>query len=300
MASVALTLLAVLQVGPAWVEDSVPDVLLDVEVRSVAVTPDGSTWFGVPDRGLAWFDGSQVRWVSPGDGFTPEGVSDLLVDRSGQLWAVGLGGYSVLGGSGWIGSPSTGPLTPRVVFTADEDPSTGAIWLSGTEGAARWLEGDWTVFDERAGLPHAVVHAAHTDMAGVTWFACRRGLARLGPSGLEILFPELNFRSIVESGDGELWFGTSDGVLNWNGLEWTHDLRGLTVYPRLVATDGSIWAGSASSGVYRYWRGSWHPVSLTARFLGAEVFDLDEALDGSIWIATSAGVIRLRSAEANG
>lgn len=122
-------------------EDSVPDGLLDVEVRSVAVAPDGVVWFGVPERGLAWLDGSQVHWVSPADGFTPDGVSDLLVDRSGRVWAVGPGGYSVLDGSRWIGSASTGPITPRVVFTANEDPSTGAIWLSGTEGAARWLPG---------------------------------------------------------------------------------------------------------------------------------------------------------------
>ena len=300
MSVVALALFATLQTSTTWVEAPTPADLAEVEIRSVVVEADGSVWFGVRDRGLAHFDGARVRWVSQSDGLVSTGVSDLLIDRAGDLWASGLGGYSVLREGRWRSSARLGSLAPRVVYSLGEDSRSGAIWMSGNVGAGRLLEGRWQVFDSSAGLPHMVVHAAHSDARGATWFACRTGLARLEGAELEVMFPTTNFRSIVEGPDGRLWFGTSDGVLSWDGTSWTHELRGRPVYPRLVASDGSIWAGSASTGAFRYADGAWAAVELPEAFAGAEVFDLDEGTDGSIWIATAVGALRLRSTQAGG
>ena len=93
--------------------------------------------------------------------------------------------------------------------------------------------------------------------------------------------------------DGTLWFGTSDGVYAWDGSSWARHLKGRTVYPRLVSDQGAIWAGSASSGVYRRADVGWQSIALPERLQGAEVFDLAQDADGSIWLATSAGLGRL-------
>ena len=113
---------------------------------------------------------------------------------------------------------------------------------------------------------------------------------------VEVQFPGVNFRSALQGPNGVLWFGTSDGIYAWDGSSWTHHLEGTTVYVRLVTAAGVIWAGSAGAGVFRNEEGEWEPVDLPQRLLGAEVFDLAEGPDGSIWVATSAGVGRLSPA----
>ena len=135
------------------------------------------------------------------------------------------------------------------------------------------------------------------DREGAAWLACRTGLARVANTVLGVYFEEVNFRSAVIGRDGILWFGTSDGIFEYDGSSWTRHLVGTTAYTRLVASDGTIWAGSANAGLLRFVRGAWRTVTLPARFAGSEVFDVAEGPDGSIWVATSSGLGRLASVE---
>jgi ligand-binding sensor domain-containing protein len=223
-----------------------------------------------------------------------------MIDESGRVWAVGLGGYSVRDSDGWRGSPEVASLRPRVVYTVREDPRSGAVWLSTNVGAGRLLDGEWTVTDTADGLPHPVVHASLTGADGVTWHACRAGLARVVGGEVEVFFPETNFRSILEGPTGKLWVGSSEGVFRWDGETWARMLGGRTVYPRSVSSDGTIWAGSAASGVFRYSDGEWTAVELPSSLRGAEVFDVAEGPDGSIWLATSKGAYRMEKTDAHG
>ena len=106
-------------------------------------------------------------------------------------------------------------------------------------------------------------------------------------------WPELNFRAGLIGPDGRPWFGTSDGLLRWTGESWIRELRGVTVFPKMVARDGAVWAGSAASGLLRYAADTWTEIPLPSHLEGSEVFDVVEGLDGTIWIATSSGVGRI-------
>ena len=92
----------------------------------------------------------------------------------------------------------------------------GPLWFGARGFAARLDAAGWTHWGVADGLSHTIVHQALTDRDGVTWFACRRGLARLHDGAIEVLHPELNFRSIVEDRDGRLWFGMGgSGVFSY-------------------------------------------------------------------------------------
>jgi len=295
----ALLLLAFLQVAPSpsaetdathpWVDTLADADLLERESRAVAVDRDGVLWVGVVGVGLARVDGAGVTVLDAGDGLASEGVADLL-EGDGRLWAVGLGGAAVREGGLWRALADPGGLEARVVFRVR--PTTGrGVWLATSAGAVRLGPGGVRTLTEADGLPHAVVHDVMEEPDGTVWLACRRGLARRGPDGAQAVFlPELNVRAGARGANGVLWFGTSDGMVGWDGRRWSRQLRGRTVYPRALAS-GALWAGSASSGPFRLDEaGRWVPVPVPERLEGAEVHDLAEGPDGTIWLATSAGV----------
>ena len=286
-------LVASLQVAPAWEEAPVPHSLAQTEVRAIETTATGDVWISVRGQGLARLQEGQVTWVTADDGLVSSGIADLHQDRLGRIWAVGLGGYSVLHGNRWETEPGFGGLQPRVIFSVYEEEGADAVWLASSGGAGRLKDGVWTVLRESDGLPHEVVHAVVVDREGATWLACRTGLARVNDGEIDIQFRDVNFRTALAGPDGVLWFGTSDGVFQWDGSSWTQHLEGRTVYPRLATDEGVIWAGSANDGVFRHASGEWEAIELPVRLQGSEVFDLAQGPDGSIWLATSAGLGRL-------
>ena len=289
-------------VDSSWVEVAAPPDVADVEVRAIEVTTDGDVWFTVRDRGLARLRGDSITWVDAEDDLPSAGIADIHEDSRGRLWAVGLDGYGVREGGEWRTSEEIGDLRPRVVFSVHEEPETGAIWLASSEGAGRFVPGELdarTVVGADDGLPHQVVHAVAGDGLGDVWLACRTGLARLSGDDITILFPDLNFRSIVTGSDGTVWFGSSDGVFEWDGISWSRHLRGGTVLPLLAATDGVIWAGTPDGRLFVR-DDDWRLVALPDRFRGSEVFAVEEGADGLIWIGTAGGVVRIQPGASGG
>ncbi len=113
-------------------------------------------------------------------------------------------------------------------------------------------------------------------------------------------FPELSdkgIRCIAETPDRRVFAGTTEGVVEYDGYQWTPHLESnspqdFPVEQLLVATDGSIYA-SSRSGIYRYQGGQWSreftaPDNFPFTFLA-----LKELSDGSIVACSDRGFIRL-------
>jgi hypothetical protein len=279
--------------GPGgWREEIVAAQVRDLEVRAVAVGANGDVWLGVRDRGLARLRGGEVRWIGPDAGLDLAGVADIHEDRRGRMWVTGPGGFALRDDNVWTTLHTLGGLRPRVIFNVYEDED-GAVWLAGSGGAGRLADDAWTVLRPDDGLPHAVVHDVAVDRDGVAWLACRTGLARFADGILEVVQEGLNFRSALALPDGTVWFGTADGIRVRDGRRWTSHLQGRTIVPLLQTEDGSVWAGSSEGMLFRYDGAEWHEVPLPQRLHGAEVFDLAEDRDGSVYVASAAGLARL-------
>jgi len=267
--------------------------LAHVEARTVEATADSALWFGVRNQGVARFRSDELRWFTEADGLHSVGVADLTVTKAGTLWAAGQGGVSRFDGQQWIGQNRLGSVQPRVVFNIHEEAASGALWMATDQGAVRLDNSLWAVTRASDGLPHNVVHGVVTLPDGTAWFACRTGVARMTEGEIQTFFAGTNFRTAIPDGRGGAWFGTSDGAYHWDGTDWTTGLEGHTIYPKIVAMDGTVWAGSAGAGLFRWVAGQWRAVTLPDRLHGAEIFDVAEAPDGAIWLATSHGVARL-------
>ncbi len=113
-------------------------------------------------------------------------------------------------------------------------------------------------------------------------------------------FPEikgLGLQCMTQDGEGRMWFGVDDGVRVFDGTDWaTHSdeagLLGGGASALCVTKAGIVYAGT-SVGVFRHDGGQWHHVFPRVAGLPWPVLDLLEAADGSLWVATEWGAVRL-------
>lgn len=276
--------------GP-WLHLAPGDGLPGGEVRSVLVSSKGAVWFAVRGVGLAVLENDAWRHVTADDGLVSNGVADLH-EVGETIWAVGQGGYSVLEEGRWRAFPDVGGRTTRVIFSLRGTP--GQLWFGANGFAARRDAEGFTFFGVDDGLPHAVVHQVWVDGTGATWFACRRGLARLADDTLEVFHPDVNFRSIVEDDAGRLWFGTGgDGILEHGPHGWISHLEGEAALPATVDATGRVWAHTEGSGAYVYDGEAWRRFTTEDGLPSNVVYDITTEPKGdALWFATDRGASR--------
>ena len=111
----------------------------------------------------------------------------------------------------------------------------------------------------------------------------------------------LDAQCMAEGADGTLWFGTANGLWSYDGLEWrrtTHPATGRIVTSLCSQPDGSLYA-AGGWGVSRLRNGQWTQLlaSDTSRINDIRdipIRKLVTGTDGSLWAATSFGVLRGR------
>ena len=115
-------------------------------------------------------------------------------------------------------------------------------------------------------------------------------------------FPELKglgLQCMAEDQDGNMWFGTDDGVRRYDGVNWTaytpeDGLPGAPVRTLCADRDGSLYAGS-NLGISRFSGEGWDRVFPPGGNLPWHVRGLMQASDGSLWAGTAWGARRRRS-----
>ncbi|HEX5755553.1 MAG TPA: two-component regulator propeller domain-containing protein [Arenimonas sp.] len=113
--------------------------------------------------------------------------------------------------------------------------------------------------------------------------------------------PHNQVHAVAQTPDGYLWFGTWEGLVRYNGMEFTvynraavPELRDNGVRSISVARDGSLVAGTSRGGVAILRYGVWRNVGQAQGLPQDEVMDALIDAGGRLWVATeSAGVSRI-------
>ena len=113
-------------------------------------------------------------------------------------------------------------------------------------------------------------------------------------------FPELKglgLRCMAEDRDGNMWFGTDEGVRVYDGVKWTayteeDGLPGAPVNLLCAARDGGVYAGT-EMGIGRFSGENWTRVFPPEGDHPWLINDLMEAADRSLWAGTAWGALHL-------
>lgn len=110
-------------------------------------------------------------------------------------------------------------------------------------------------------------------------------------------FPSETVRDIAMTADGLLWFATADGLIRYDGYEFTllnkatdpsFPARGTSVL--CAAADGDLWVGTNGNGLLHMQDGLWTAITTASGALSDSVIDINLLPDGSVAVAVPTGV----------
>jgi ligand-binding sensor domain-containing protein len=241
----------------AWTTFTTADGLAHNSVRSIAIGPDGTPWFGTWGGGVSHLADPKAR---PGDrtAWTTYVTDDVLIGNSIQsistapedtLWFGTWGGgvsrlvYSagaVPTGTGgrWTTYTTADSLVSNFVYATAVAPD-GTLWVGTEGGVSRFGGQDWTTYTPADGLADSNVLAVAVAPNGTVWLGTwGRGVSRSadpGPGGtvpagdvsgwttytVDDGLVDNRVQSIAVAPDGTVWFGTWGGISCLRGSDWT-------------------------------------------------------------------------------
>lgn len=114
-------------------------------------------------------------------------------------------------------------------------------------------------------------------------------------------FPNLKgtgVRSIAQSTDGAIWFGTDNDIRRYDGIHWTtykpekDNVLDNQVFELIGTQDGAVYAGT-DKGIAQFRNSTWERVFPPKGEHPWAIWELYEAPDGTIWASTYWGALHL-------
>ncbi len=280
-------------------------------VYAIAQTPDGYLWIGA-EKGLVRFDGFRFHLFERSGSTTfPAGpVLALAVDGDGLLWVRFRGPRLLRYHDGKFQEVLSDLKAAETEVTAMCAGKNGDILFSGLlNGTVRYSKGRFVTLASVTELPKLVISLAETS-DGQIWLGTKdAGLYYLRDGRVSAIttgLPDRKINSLLATDSREVWLGTDNGVVRWNGTEFSaaaksnalDHVQGLVM---IRDRDSNVWVGSPSGltridarGVSSLAERNNRSGGLSSGLSSGPVTALFEDREGNLWVGTRRGIARLR------
>ncbi len=273
-------------------------------VYAITQTADGYLWIGTA-TGLIRFDGLNFHLFQPSSGGTvPSGlVLGLMADSEGNLWVRQQGAGLLRYRDGKFEDLSNSLEKPEVAVTAMCRGKDGQALFSGLiNGIVQFSGGEFSKLASMPPLPNFLVISMAempdgqilTGTRDTGLFQFIAGQVSPGPRELR----DLKINTLLSIDEQELWIGTDNGLVRWNGKELlkTRIPPALT-HAQILAMAGdrqsSTWIGTADS-LFRIDAVGASSFDDVNQHAGGGVTAIFEDREGNVWTGNTRGLERFR------
>ena len=273
------------------------------QVYDITQAGDGYLWIGT-EKGLVRFDGLNFRLFHHANTPSlPAGpVLGLETDADGGLWIRLQGPHIIRYSDGKFEDVSSSLERGEQAFTAMGRGKNGEVLLSSlVNGTLQYSGGRFVRLADPVGLPNFLVISLAESQDGRIWMGTRDlGLHYLSQGQISSIgkgLPDRKINCLLPITNEELWIGTDNGVVRWNGAEITTNgpsssLSHIQALTMIRDRDSNVWVGTAT-GLVRVNAQSAFSAERDRRS-GVAVNALFEDREGNLWAGTSQGIERLR------
>jgi signal transduction histidine kinase/ligand-binding sensor domain-containing protein len=271
-------------------------------VYAITQTADGYLWIGTA-KGLIRFDGLNFHLFQQSNGATVPGgpVLGLIADSEGNLWVRQQGAGLLRYRDGRFEDLSNSLDKPEAAITAMSRGKDGQALFAGlVNGTVRFAAGKFSKLASKPPMPDFLVISmaempdgrilAGTRDTGL--FQLSSGQVSAGPRELR----DVKINSLLPIDKQELWIGTDNGLVRWNGKELVKTaIPPALIHAQILAMardrQSNTWIGTADSlfridaaGVLSFDDGNRHA--------GGGVTAIFEDREGNVWTGDTQGLER--------
>ncbi len=273
-------------------------------IRSLLIEESGIVWIGSNNEGLYKLNQNLVLEKVVADPINNVGILDIVKDGNGKLWIAtdGNGLFSYDGTTFNRFDQSTGLLSDNVNALALS--KEGAVYVGSADGLNVIKDGKISAFNFLLNIP---VNDLSIDVSGRKWIATENGLARISAddqfeefANRKNGFPYTRLNSISRDAEGSLWISTGrDGLLQMRetGIVNIGEEQGLSsgkINIIVEEADQTFYIGSDVGSVDRYKQGLVERISFKTDLKQSGIRDICQGDNGTIWIASYRGILRLQ------
>ncbi|MEM5566919.1 two-component regulator propeller domain-containing protein [Psychroserpens sp. AS72] len=301
---------------PKTVESQIGDYVVEIFQDSKE-----NLWFGTLEKGVAKFDGTNLKYLTTKDGLPSNRITCVIEDNSGNLWFGTGAGISKYDGNTFTNYSEKDGLCSDMVSNLFID-SKGTFWI-GTWGGVCKFDGKQF---EKFPIPYPKIETIinpdtknwittiSEDKKGHIWFG-RDGYGASkfnGNSFVHLTTNEglnsNNVQSIVEDKKGNIWIGTrvaekdnndidkrvgKGGLNKYDGQKFVHfpKIKGLNendVYSIYLDNSNDLWMSTISNGVYKYTNNEFVNYKVPTSIMA---FLKDKK--GTIWLGCAGGLYKI-------
>ena len=278
----------------------------DQSITCLSLDREDNIWVGTASDGL---NRVRPRVVELETGLPSGTMLSLCEGADKTLWAATQNGLLVCRKEGrWqtVSTNGTWPGGRAACVTADQ---TGAVWIGTRDQALhRWRDGHFTSWLPRDGLTGHQIHALLVGQSGDIWLGETTPdiVQRLHDGKLETFRMPPNIRVIramAEDVEGNIWVGTSAGMLIRisNGVVTDETARTtgepLSIRYLHATPDGSLWIGYADEGVGWIKNGRFAHITAERGFPEGNVSQIISDTKGRLWFGGDHGMFKVQQSE---
>ena len=262
-------------------------------INSLAVDNQGNIWCGIEFGPVLQFDGNSWKTYLTDD---LQGINQqtfIACDNEGNTWVSTTYGLLRFDGKSW--ENVNHDIYDVSCFLDDKQ---GNLWFGTGNNLYRYDDKTWEDLSPPSDIP---VNSIVEDNTGNIWVSSLFYIDRFDGKLWTIFdmrnifgFPDPNIVvvSIMFDNQNILWVTTCTGVLRFDGISWkvytvADGLADNAVSKIIQDKSGNIWACGSYSGLDRFDGSSWQSF-----LIGDRIFDIAQAQNGDIWVATDHGVAR--------